>query len=181
MSTKRRRGIGIRRWLVSALKDYAKSNDISSHTTAANKILRGKLAPLSEYAKYKDGGDETKQGVSMPEELWLAIKDYGKQRGNGESDAKVMCKILVGKIGPIPPKSIEEGKRLAREREAGRDPIESSKKKEAHSQEQIILEEREEQSKGRVRPLSRGVPVSCQTSEKKINPEDDSYGGVFNF
>lgn len=180
MSTKRRRGIGIRRWLVSALKDYAKSNGVSSHTTAANKILRGKLAPISEYAKYKDGGDKTKRGVSMPEELWLAIKDYGKQRGNGESDAKVMCKILVGKIGPIPQKSIEEGKRLAREREAGRDPIESSKKKGTHSQ-RIILEEREEQSKRRVRPLSRGVPVSCQTPEKKIDPEDDSYGGVFNF
>ena len=126
MSVKRRRGIGFRKWLVVALKDYAKrvkivspSKGIVSHTTVTNRILRGKIPPIPSYEKYKDD-DRTKQGISMPEELWLALKAYGKQRGKDESDTQVACKIIVGKIPPIPKHCIEEGERLARQREADR-------------------------------------------------------------
>lgn len=243
MSFKRRRGIGIRKWLVSALKDYSKREDVPSHTAAVNRILRGKLAPIRDYEIYKNGGDNTKQGVSMPEELWLALKDYASFRGKGESYTKVACKILVGKIGPVPSRSIEEGKRLARLRESERaerlgipiiesasepkveaandahasvepepaapvvttpatlsEPVTDPKvepkpkrKKKAKkakiaqresepSQEEIILAEREdsERTDERGRPLSHGVPVAEKALEKKINPDDDSYGGVFN-
>ena len=125
MSVKRRRGIGIRKWLIVALKDVAKSRSEHlgkpvSHTSVANKILRGKLPPISAYGKYKENGDCTKQGVSMPEELWLAIKEYSKEREKGEGDTKITCKIIVGKIRPIPEHCIEAGKRIARHREDDR-------------------------------------------------------------
>lgn len=229
----------MRKWLVVALKDYAKREGVPSHTAAVNRILRGKLAPIRNYESYKEGGSDAKQGVSMTEELWLALKDYASRRGKGESYTKIACKILVGKIGCIPLVSIEEGKRLARIREDERakkleiplaesasepkmqaandtrafiapepiavaesvaEPVAESKikpksKKEKKrkateiaqtqsepSQEEIILAEREwaEKKDERGRPLSNGVPVAERTLEKKINPDDDSYGGVFN-
>ncbi len=125
MSVKRRRGIGMRKWLVAALKDVAKRQSAEltkpvSHTSIANEILRGKLPPISAYEKYKENGDCAKQGVSMQEELWLAVKEYSKERAKGEGDAKISCKIIVGKIPPVPEHCIEAGKRLARQREKER-------------------------------------------------------------
>lgn len=207
VSTKRRRGIGLRRWLVSAMKHYAKREGVSAHTTIVNRILRGEMHPLPDYERYKEGGDETKQDVSMPEELWLAVKDYSHRRGKGESSGKIATRILVGLLEPIPLISIEEGKRQARVREAerlakGYEPIlpkkkvkkkakkksnGSAKKNWIHgcdpSQEEVILQEREEldKKKANARPLSQGVPVEKKVSEKKINSDDDSYGGIFNF
>lgn len=196
MGSKRRRGIGIRKWLVTALQEYAKKEGIASHTAAFSLILRGQLAPLPEYEKYKNG-DNANQDVSMQEELLLALKDYCHQREKNESTTKVASKVLVGMIVPIPPQSIEEGMRLARireaEREANGETGKAKKKKVVtakievevgSSQEEMILQEREIEIK-RVgdngRPLSQGVPVREKPIEKKINPEDDSYGGVFNF
>lgn len=228
MNPKRRRGVGIRKWLIAALKDYAKQQQeiLSSqgkskklsHTSVFNLILRGQLEPIRDYERYKEGGDDARKGVSMPEDLWLAVKDYGERRGKGESDTKVVCKILVGKIDPIPSESIEEGIRRAREREAVRakespqvqsddssneesgsrksvkkrqksitdkpiiEVLESSQE-EIQSQEEVIIQQREEVTKRsdeRGRPLSQGVPVNERPLEKKINPDDDSYGGIFN-
>lgn len=129
MSVKRRRGIGIRKWLVAALRDHAKKEGLPTHTAAANKILRGKTSPIKSYEQYKNGGDDTKQGVSMPESLWLALKAYREARGRGENDTQLACKIIVGKVESIPKRYIDEGEFQARDRESKRSTVNEPPKK----------------------------------------------------
>jgi len=194
MSLKRRRGIGMRTWLVAALKDCAKAEGIKSHTAVANKILQGKIGPIRSYEQYKEKFEHTKQGVSMPEELWLALKAYSKGRGKGESDTQVACKIIVGKIPSIPEECIQQGKREAREREADRATLEPDPPKvedaavtataevDSKEEQKIVEKCSEEKKDENGRALSRGEPVDEEagSSERKINPDDDFYGGVFN-
>lgn len=167
MSVKRRRGIGIRKWLVAALKDYAKREGISSHTSAANEILRGKIPPILSYERYREDGDCTKQGVSMPEELWLAIKEYAKERGEGENYTMIACKIIVGKIMPIPPHCIMEGERLARKREADR-PEQSREKKKIEKKAKLVEK--------KPKPAEGAKPAKKGSAKKRVKAKKEEKG-----
>ena len=128
---KRRRGIGIKSWIIEALTEYAleQSADLPpkkrlSHTTVANKIWRGRLKPIDRNRAHrcKENGGLKRKGVSMPEWLWLAIKAYAEQRGKGESNSLVASRILLGKIPPVPKDCVEAGERQAQLREGEREP-----------------------------------------------------------
>ncbi len=180
MSEKRRRGIGIRKWLILAIQEYAKEHGLKSHTVTVSKILRGELKPIQSFEKYKNEKNDIKQGVSMQEELWLALKDYASNLH--DKDARVAHKILIGEIGPIPKGSLKEGEKLARKREE----LRTLKKEESNSielvQDQIVQDlESEPKKDADNRTLSKGVPIDqLKPEDKKINPDDDFYSGVFN-
>ena len=117
-TTKRRRGVGVKKWLIAALKEAAEMGGHKSHTQVANKIWTGKLAPLDgSCRRFKSEVDSGSQGISMREAQWLALKVYAERRGEGESTSQIANKILVGKIEPLPKDCIDRGKSWAKERE----------------------------------------------------------------
>ena len=200
-TAKRRRGIGVKKWVVAALKERASSDGFASHTQVANQIWQGLLSPLdADCRRFKSDFPDGSKGVSMREELWLAIKAYADLRGKGESTQNVANKILVGKVDPIPYECIARGSEWAREREevrikdGERNPIPKKKattkpKKKATAKSDVVVEEREAESEGqdrsfgeRKRKLSTGSPPdspSDKPRERTITPDVEILGGVF--
>lgn len=199
-TAKRRRGIGIKKWIVAALKERASSEGLKSHTQVAKKIWTGKLDPLNaDCRRFKSDFPDGSQGVSMREDLWLAIKVYAERRGKDESAQQVANKMLVGKADPIPADCIARGKEWTAEREKARvkegesNPIPKKKaapkpKKPKKTKSEEIVEEREarEDREGsfgrRKRKLSTGSAPDPQENERRertITPDVEILGGVF--
>ena len=130
-ANKRRRGIGVKIWLIDALQEYAQGLPASdkkkgkkpSHTTVANKIWQGKIDPVkpARACWHKKRGEHSRKGVSMPEWLWLAIKAYAEKLDETWSHSMVAAKILLGRVPPVPKECIEIGLKQARERESERE------------------------------------------------------------
>lgn len=203
-TTKRRRGVGVKKWLIAALKEAAIMGGHKSHTQVANKIWTGKLGPLdSGCRKFKSEVESGSQGISMREAQWLALKVYAERRGEGESTSQIANKILVGKIEPLPKDCIDRGKSWAKEREGERaadeeknptpKPEKKTKKKtakKAKAQSDKSIKEKSESasdsgtepfSKKRKRKLSQGhVREPSGTPEQKtITPDAEYFGGIF--
>jgi len=126
VNTKRRRGIGVKIWLIEALKEIADQEPAKggrvTPTSVANQIWKGKRDPivLKRACRLKKESKEphAKKGISTQEWLWLAIKEYGEMRN--ESASKVAALMLVGKIPPVPAECIKVGKQKAMQREQER-------------------------------------------------------------
>lgn len=200
-TTKRRRGVGVKKWIIDALKEAAQMGGHKSHTQVANKIWAGKLAPLdiNICRRFKSESKYGSQGVSMREAQWLALKVYAEQRGEGENTSQIANKILVGVIGPIPDNCIDRGKTWAKEREEERaadekeSPTPKSKKKAAkkarkqsdeddkEKTEDVPDSGREPFSKRSKKKLSQGHErePSKTPEQKEITPDAEYFGGIF--
>lgn len=200
-SAKRRRGIGIKEWVVAALKERAAEGGCKSHTEVATKIWLGEASPLEKGCrKHKAEFPEGSKGVSMREEVWLALKVYADNREGDDSSQKVANMILVGKLPSLPHDCIVRGREWATERESerlneakseGSNRSSKSKKKiegeepdhDKAAPEDIIEEERERSFGRRKRKLSQGsLPhyTDEERRERELTLDVEILGGVFN-
>jgi len=181
-NAKRRRGIGVKKWILEALKDAVEKGGHKTPTELANKIWRGDTAPIEDAKRFKREGLQGSKGVSMREELWLALKVYAEERGKGESSQKVANMILVGRIPPLPHQCVARGSDWAREREQERIAKQLLEKEEPKEKEEAPpREERNPPKHMRSRRPSHGTKreASNETESKKINPDADYFGGTF--
>ena len=187
----------MKKWILEALKDAVLNGGYKTPTEVANKIWRGEISPVTDARRFKREDLKGSKGVSMREELWLALKVYAEKRGEGESSQKVANMVLVGKIPKIPDECMARGREWAREREQERikkqsleekEPKKKVEKKTKEAKVEKKIEEappREERKTPpkhiRSKAPSQGTKREAQdeTESKKINPDADYFGGTF--
>lgn len=187
-SLRRRRCINIDICTVDTLKRYAEALG-GSHTGVANDILRGKTPPLTPPEVRGCG----RQGISMSEALWLAVKAYAASEFPDDPYTSVADRILVGEVPPVPEVYIARGEAMAGAREEERAGTakttkndkevkgKTSSKKKEKTNDKTSMEEfdKEEREIDRAK-LARGTPMdddNCRPSQE-IDLNDEFFGGV---
>jgi len=185
-SVKRRRCINVDICTVDALRRYAEALG-GSHTGVATEIIRGKTPPLAPPEMRGCG----RQGISMSEALWFAIKAYTASEFPDDAYTAITDRILVGEIPPVPEVYIARGEAMAhsREIERGEGSIEIKEKKENKNKQKKKLEkdeikterelDEEEHKKSREN-LSRGTPIDKENyrPSQEIDLNEEFFGGV---